>query len=189
MNELSKEKTMTVKEVAEILNLDSRTIQLKVKELFPEKVRNGYVTNLSEREVTAVKLHLEKKFEVQTELEKDLIVSQAMMILNDRIKTLTEQKEKAESQVKMLVHDFNKLYTSTEISKELNLKSAQELNNLLKDKNIQYKINNSWVLYSDYSDKGYTSLKETVLDTGKIVYDRLWTGRGRQFILNLFELK
>ncbi len=196
MNELTTEKTMTVKEVAKFFNVDERTIQYYVKEFFPEIVKNGVKTLLNEIQVTKIKFelssnqHLERPFELaKTELEKDLIIMQAQEILFNRIKTLTEQKDKAESQVKILVHDFNKCYTTTEISKELNLKSAYELNTLLKSKNIQYKINNSWVLYSDYSDKGYTSLKETVLDTGKIVYDRQWTGIGRQFLLNLFEVK
>ena len=39
----------------------------------------------------------------------------------------------------------------TEIAKELNLKSAKELNKILADDKIQYKINGTWVLCSDYS--------------------------------------
>lgn len=190
MKELTTEKLMTIKEVAEVFSKDESTIRKIGKHLFPEIFRNGTPTYFREFHVTAIKLSLGKNSELpKTELEKDLIIAQGYQFLTDRIKDLTEQKEQAESQVKMLVHDFNKCYTTTEISKELNLKSAYELNTLLKSKNIQYKINNSWVLYSDYSDQGYTSLKETVLDTGKIVYDRQWTGIGRQFLLNLLEVE
>lgn len=192
MNELSKEKTMTIKEVAHVLKVSERVVQLATKKLFPEIVKNGHTTLLREEEVTIIKKELEShhnlegRFEVKTELEKDLIIFQGMQILQDRIRILTEQKEQAEKQVKMLVHDFNKTYTSTEIAKELNLKSAYQLNDILASNKIQYKQNGTWVLYSDYSDKGYTSIKETVLDSGKIVYDRLWTGTGRQFIINHF---
>jgi len=196
MNELSKENTMTVKEVAEALNVSERTIQRHANQI--GLASNGKSTYLNQEHVTIIKLRIERSGRTdldnivglpKTELEKDLIIMQAQEILFDRIKVLTEQKEKAESQVKMLVHDFNKCYTTTEISKEMNLKSAQELNNILSDHHIQYKQNGTWVLYSDFSDKGYVSIKETVLDSGKIVYDRQWTGLGRQFILNLFEVK
>jgi len=196
MNDLAKEKTMTIKEVAEALNVSERTIQRHADKMVT--TTKGKKTFLNELQVTLIKYQIERSGRKdldnivdlpKTELEKDLIIMQAQEILFDRIKVLTEQKEKAENQVKILVHDFNKLYTTTEISKELNLKSAQELNNFLHNKKIQYKQSGTWVLYSDYSDKNYTSIKETVLDSGKIVYDRLWTGLGRQFILNLFEAK
>lgn len=95
-----------------------------------------------------------------------------------------ELKEQAENQVKMLTHQ-NKLYTSSEIAKELNLKSANELNKILEENKVQYKVNGTWVLTSKYSDKGYTSIKQSVLDSGKIVFDRKWTGTGREFILKM----
>lgn len=64
----------------------------------------------------------------------------------------------------MLTHQ-NKLYTSLEIAKELNLKSANELNKILEENKVQYKVNGTWVLTSKYSDKGYTSIKQSVLDS------------------------
>jgi len=177
---------MTIKEVAEIFGVSVETITAKIRELFPGKMKPGKTTYLNEIEVTAIKLNSVKKYEPETDLEMLLLQKKLDIWKDEKIKLLTKQKEVAENQVKLLVHDFNKVYTTTEISKELNLKSAQELNNILYSKKIQYKQNGTWVLYSDYSDQGYTSIKETVLDSGKIVYDRLWTGIGRQFILNLF---
>lgn len=91
-----------------------------------------------------------------------------------------------EDKIEVLTH-VNKLYTSTEIAKELGLKSATELNKLLSDKKIQYKINNTWVLTAKYSNIGYESIKQTVLDNGKVIYDRKFTQIGRDFILNLFK--
>lgn len=55
MKNLATEKMMTVREVAEILGVNIRTIQQYVKELFPEKVRNGYTTYLNEMQITAIK--------------------------------------------------------------------------------------------------------------------------------------
>lgn len=103
-------------------------------------------------------------------------------------KKLKEEKEariQAEKQRDKLLHQ-NKLYTTSEIAKELGLSSATKLNNLLADKKIQYKQNKTWLLYSKYSEMELVSIKQQPLDNGKIIYDRKWTGKGRDFILNLF---
>lgn len=197
MNDLTKEKIMTVREVAEVLKVSGQAVRDAIKKLYPDSLINGVTTFLNEEQVTAIKLqiqsggnrYLKDNFEVinvKTDLEKELLIFQAMQFQQEKINKLQLEVEKANNQIKMLVHDFKKLYTTTEIAKELNMKSAQDLNFRLSKMNIQYKQNGTWVLYSDYSDKGYTSIKETVLDSGKIVYDRLWTGAGRQFLINLF---
>lgn len=121
-------------------------------------------------------------------LEKTLNNPDFLIDLLQAYKKEREEKLAYKEQVNLLVH-ANKLYTTTEIAKELGFKSAQELNRDLERKRIQYKINNTWVLYSEYADKGYTSIKEQVLDNGKVIYDRKWTGLGRQFLLNLYNKK
>lgn len=49
---------------------------------------------------------------------------------------------------------------------------------------IQYKINGTWVMYSDYSNLGYEEIKQEVLDNGKVIYHRRITQLGREFIIN-----
>lgn len=116
-------------------------------------------------------------------------------MLNDpdfAIRLLTKLKEEKEARIEaerknaILMH-VNKTYTTTEIAKELNMRSAIELNKKLAEMKIQYKQNKTWVLYSNYSSCGYTEIKQRVLDTDKVVYDRAWTQLGRDFILHLFE--
>lgn len=110
------------------------------------------------------------------------------------IELLTKLKEEraarveAEKKNAILTH-VNKTYTMTEIAKELNLKSAVELNKLLAEKKVQYKVNGTWVLYSDYSNLGYEDIKQEVLDNGRVIYHRKITQMGRAFILGLFEDK
>lgn len=94
--------------------------------------------------------------------------------------------EEKENHIQLLIHN-SKTYTTSEIAKELGFTSATKLNILLFDKHIQYKVNDTWVLYSNYSDKGLTSVKQQILDSGKIIYDRRWTGDGRDFIINLLN--
>lgn len=81
----------------------------------------------------------------------------------------------------------NKTYTITEIAKELGMKSAMQLNRILAEKKIQYQVNGTWLMYSNYSDCGYEEIKQEVLDSGKVIYHRRITQMGREFILDLFE--
>ena len=110
----------------------------------------------------------------------DLLIAAATKLKEERAARLEAEKQRDK-----LVHQ-NKLYTTSEIAKELGLSSAIKLNNLLSEKKIQYKQNKTWLLYSKYSELGLVSIKQDVLDNGKIIYDRKWTGKGRDFILNLF---
>ena len=103
--------------------------------------------------------------------------------------TLKEEKAariEAERRNAVLMHT-TKTYTTTEIAKELGLKSAIALNNKLAEKKVQFKQNGTWVLYSKYADLGYTDIKQSVLDSGHIVYDRRWTQDGRAFVLELLK--
>lgn len=102
------------------------------------------------------------------------------------LKEEREKREEAERRNAILSH-VNKTYTMTEIAKELGLRSANELNRWLSDMHVQYKVNGTWVMYSDYSDKGYEDIKQEVLDSGKVVYHRKITQIGREFIISLFQ--
>lgn len=107
---------------------------------------------------------------------------------------LTKLKEEraarieAERRNAILTH-INKTYTMTEIAKELNMRSAVQLNKLLAEKKIQYQINGTWVMYSKYSNLGYEEIKQEVLDSGRVIYHRRITQIGREFILKLFSEK
>ena len=108
------------------------------------------------------------------------------------IELLTKLKEERAARVEaerknaILMH-VNKTYTITEIAKELGLKSAMQLNQILAEKKIQYQVNDTWLMYSNYSDCGYEEIKQEVLDSGKVIYHRRITQMGREFILDLFE--
>lgn len=108
------------------------------------------------------------------------------------IELLTKLKEERAARVEaerknaILMH-VNKTYTITEIAKEFGLKSAMQLNRILAEKKIQYQVNGTWLMYSNYSDCGYEEIKQEVLDSGKVIYHRRITQMGREFILGLFE--
>ena len=122
----------------------------------------------------------------------DNVIDQILDNPDFGIELLTKLKEErvarveAERKNAILMH-VNKTYTMTEIAKELGMKSAIQLNKLLAGKKIQYQVNGTWVMYSQYSDLGYEEIKQEVLDNGKVIYHRRITQMGREFILKLFE--
>jgi len=83
----------------------------------------------------------------------DNVIDQILNNPDFGIEILTKLKEErsarieAEKQVAVLTH-VNKTYTCTEVAKELGLKSAIELNNRLKELGVQYKVNQTWVSYT-----------------------------------------
>ena len=140
------------------------------------------------------KLNLTKAFSLmknklfQKNLPTPLETARMLVQALEEKEALLLTNKALEKQNTILMHT-NNLYTASEISKELNLKSATVLNQKLADMKIQYKVNNSWVLYSKYADLGYTSIKQHILENGKEIYDRKFTQTGRDFILKLFKLE
>lgn len=99
-----------------------------------------------------------------------------------------EAKQIAENRVDRLIHD-NKTFTTTEIAKELGMKSAQELNQALLAKGISYKDTRGvWLLHSPYSANGFQRIKEDVKHD-KVIYYAEWTGIGRDWLLGVFSVR
>lgn len=69
--------------------------------------------------------------------------------------------------------------------------SAKQLNRILTEEGIQYKVNKQWVLYSKYAGKGYTDSKTYSFthsngETGTRV-GTCWTQKGRLLIHELLQ--
>ncbi|MDR1398638.1 MAG: phage antirepressor KilAC domain-containing protein [Treponema sp.] len=88
---------MRVREVAKALGISVDTVYNSAKELFPELFRIGITTYLNEEQVTAVKMNLRKNSEVavqpKTNLEKALLIRQAMQFQNELISDLQKENE------------------------------------------------------------------------------------------------
>ena len=98
-----------------------------------------------------------------------------------------QQKEQLELQASKvsyydIVLNSSNLVTVTQIAKDYG-KSARWLNKLLNDLGIQYKQSNQWLLYSNYSNEGYTqSVTYADEDTDFTKLNTKWTQKGRLFI-------
>ena len=102
MKELSlfEEKTMTTKEVAKVLNVAERTIRRHAEKM--GLTVNGLPTMLTESEVTQIKLKLERSGRndldnvvhlPKTNLEKQLLIKQAMILQQEMIQELQAENE------------------------------------------------------------------------------------------------
>ena len=79
------EPKMTIKEMAGIMGISERNLRRYVSRCFPDLMQNGKITYLNEIQVTRLKLEIEKNpnldadVQVKTNLEKELIIQQALM--------------------------------------------------------------------------------------------------------------
>ena len=99
MNEVSTEKTMTVKEVAEVLGVTPEAIKKHVRELFPECIRNGIETVLTVSQVTEIKKKMLPTTLVVgavTEIDRQKTIILAMQYLKEDYDKMKQRAEIAE---------------------------------------------------------------------------------------------
>ena len=71
----------------------------------------------------------------------------------------------------------------TQIAKVYGM-TAIAFNKMLHDYGIQYSIRNSWVLYAEYANLGYTQSKTYQIGDDKAIMHTCWTQAGRIFLYN-----
>ena len=116
----------------------------------------------------------------------------------DRLKLQNEQQEKVLKLSAPKVEYYEKVlssvstYTTTLIAKELGM-SATALNRILNESKVQYKQNDTWVLYVKYQNLGFT--KTTTVNytdshgIARTNMNTVWTEKGRKFIHDLLKQK
>jgi phage antirepressor YoqD-like protein len=116
----------------------------------------------------------------------------------DRLRLQNEEQEKVLKLSAPKVEYYEKVlssvstYTTTLIAKELGM-SATALNRILNNSKVQYKQNDTWVLYVKYQNLGFT--KTTTVnytDSQGITrtnMNTVWTEKGRKFIHDLLKQK
>lgn len=200
-------KSMTIKEVSEILKVNEITVRRATKELFPVLIENGKQTKLNETHVTAIKLRLEKNHPdknvevVKTDLEENLIIKQGYELLLKRANSLSkENKILKEQNIKLLpkaqfydrVASSKKSIDMGEVAKLINIKGGvgrNKLFELLRKENILMNNNQP---YQKYIDAGYFKLiEQKYLTTDKTIGINLKTlvyQKGIDFIIKRLAL-
>lgn len=132
MNELAVngDKRMTVKEIADALGYEPRTIQLKVKELFPDIVEERQTTYLNEAQVTAIKIACEKKFAVTTDLEMMMLDKQVSEWKTRKIEELQHQLQAKDRQIAISAPKVESFYALQRSEKTMSITDAAKHFNL-----------------------------------------------------------
>ena len=84
----------------------------------------------------------------------------------------------------------NSLVTITQIAKDYGM-SGQEMNSLLHELKVQYKLSDQWLLYSKYHNEGYTHSETIPIKhkSGRLEpkMNTKWTQKGRLFLYELLK--
>lgn len=197
VNDLINEKTMTVKEVSEVFNCSEDTILRAVNNLWPGKTKMGIRLYLNESEVTAVKLKIEGHHNLRsteelpkTDLEKALLIKQAMQFQDELIDKL--KKENEIMKPKAIIYDkfmYSEEYKSiTEFANVLGI-GRNKLFDKLRNLGILKKDNTP---YQEYLDRDYFKVIYVPVTIGLKVDNKPQTyikPKGMEFISKLVEKK
>ena len=146
---------------------------------------------------------------VATVSNDDEAIAYAMGVLQKRLEQARQEKVMLQQQNNYLVNEIKSqapkiqyvddviqsahTYTSTQIAKELNLRTAEQMHKILKGKGILIYQSGQWMLAAKYCGKEYTKPRTTVFTrsdgtqgTNTIT---VWTEKGRMFLHNFFMQK
>ena len=138
----------------------------------------------------------------------DYILMRSMQILQGRIKSIEADYARVQAENKANIETIKtqapkvqyvdnvlqspNTYTSTQMAKELNMRTAEQLHRKLTEKGIMFRQSGQWMLTARYCEKGYTKNRTTVYTcsdgsqgTNTIT---VWTETGRAFLHKVFEV-
>lgn len=103
---------------------------------------------------------------------------------------LIQRQQIAELQPKASYYDMILQNTNTvpitQIAKDYGM-SGRKFNALLHELGIQYKFRNTWLLYQQYAERGYTQSRTYAIDDSRSVMHTYWTQKGRIFLYQLLK--
>jgi prophage antirepressor-like protein len=85
-----------------------------------------------------------------------------------------------------LILQNKSLMPISKIAKDYGM-SGRAMNKLLHELGVQYKMGNTWLLYQEYADMGYTQSKTHAIDAERSVMHTYWTQKGRLFLYDLLK--
>ena len=146
---------------------------------------------------------------VATVSDDDEAIFYAMRVLQKRIdgkqhalecaqETITTQSEQLKLQAPKVKYVDDVLqsvntYTSTQMSKELGLREAEQLHKILKEKGVMFRQSGQWLLTAKYCEHGYTKPRtyQFTRNDGSVGTNTttVWTEKGRAFLHKVFNVQ
>ena len=105
----------------------------------------------------------------------------------NNLRLVEKQRDKAEDEVKTLVHDDENTYTATDLAKDLGFRSAIAFNQWLKDIGFQYKQGKHWVVKAKYAEEGLVNIKLKDTGNGFNVKTMQFTNKGKLWITDKYR--
>ena len=105
----------------------------------------------------------------------------------NNLRLVEKQRDKAEDEVKTLVHDDENTYTATDIAKDLGFRSAIAFNQWLKDIGFQYKQGKHWIVKAKYAEEGLVNIKLKDTGNGFNVKTMQFTNKGKLWITEKYR--
>lgn len=144
---------------------------------------------------------------VTTVSNDDEAIAYAMQVLNKRLEQAKAEKAMLEQQNACLANEIKQTapkvqyvdnvlqsvntYTSTQMAKELSLRTAEQLHKSLKGKGAMFYQSGQWMLTARYSENGYTKTRTSQFtrSDGSIGTNTItvWTELGRAFLHKIFK--
>lgn len=177
---------MTSKEIAEVAGVHRSTVIRKIKEIFPEKIKNGKVTKLEQDEAIRVVSDLRKSGFVQpmqnaqvptqnAEVEKRLdrleaILEKALTIMTALLQNTPRSKKIALPMLvdKMTVDDFLttknvKIYNSRELWRQMAIASRELTESYCREVRHEYKATYTKTFYDvDILEMAFEKVKKSM---------------------------
>ena len=198
MNEVSTEKTMTVKEVAEVLGVTPEAIKKHVRELFPECIRNGIETVLTVSQVTEIKKKMLPTTLVVgavTEIDRQKTIILAMQYLKEDYDKMKQRAEVAEQKcieqrpkvefAETITADQHSTFDMAHVAQELKLPYGKNtLFAILRDFGTLKSDNTP---YQRYVDTGYFKVYPVPTPVGTKLTTKV-TQRGIDYIRKVIQM-
>lgn len=153
----------------------------RIKEL----LRTGVTTVSNDDETIAYAMQVLSKRLEQAKAEKALL-EQQNQLQNEQLKLQAPKVQYVDA----VLQSIN-TYTSTQMAKELDMREAEQLHKILKEKGIMFKQSGQWMLTVNYCGKGYTKPRthNYTDDYGnpRTSTITVWTETGRAFLHSIFK--
>lgn len=115
-NELTLEKTMTVKEIAQAMGVSTDTVKNCIRRIMPEKMQNGKTTFLNEQEVTMISKELKSNTFVSSHQTYE--VSSQVKNTTTRLEVLANYKAATQAMIELLEAEKAELQAENERQKQ-----------------------------------------------------------------------